>query len=89
MIEMTLMLGLWGVINLVTFAIYGLDKYKARHHKWRISEATLLLLAAVGGSAGALVAMQVFRHKTQHLKFKLGVPALLVLQLACVYVWGK
>ena len=54
--------------NLLTFVTYGIDKYKARHKKWRIPEATLLLLAALGGSIGALLAMRVFRHKTLHRK---------------------
>ena len=60
--------------NLLTFVTYGIDKYKARHNKWRIPEATLLLLAALGGSIGALLAMRVFRHKTLHRKFRYGVP---------------
>ena len=77
--------------NLLTFVTYGIDKYKARHKKWRIPEATLLLLAALGGSIGALLAMRVFRHKTQHKKFRYGVPALLLVQLAiaCVFIWGR
>jgi uncharacterized membrane protein YsdA (DUF1294 family) len=78
------------VLNVVTFCVYGIDKWKARHHRWRISEATLLVLAAVGGSVGALLGMQVFRHKTQHLKFKYGVPAILLLQIAlCAYLLLK
>ena len=77
--------------NLLTFVTYGIDKYKARHNKWRIPEATLLLLAALGGSIGALLAMRVFHHKTQHKKFRYGVPALLLVQLAiaCVFIWGR
>jgi uncharacterized membrane protein YsdA (DUF1294 family) len=78
------------VLNVVTFCVYGIDKWKARHHRWRISEASLLVLAAVGGSVGALLGMQVFRHKTQHLKFKYGVPAILLLQIAlCAYLLLK
>ena len=78
-------------INLLTFVTYGVDKWKARHNRWRIPEATLLLLAALGGSIGALLAMRVFRHKTQHKKFRYGVPALLLVQLAiaCVFIWGR
>lgn len=68
--------------NLLTFVIYGIDKYKARHNHWRVREASLLLLAALGGSIGALLAMRVFRHKTQHKKFRYGVPAILLVQLA-------
>lgn len=75
-------------VNLLTFISYGIDKWKARHNRWRIPEATLLLLAALGGSIGALLAMKVFRHKTQHKKFRYGVPAILIVQLAvaCVIV---
>lgn len=69
-------------VNLLTFVIYGIDKYKARHNHWRVREASLLLLAALGGSVGALLAMRVFRHKTQHKKFRYGVPAILIIQLA-------
>ncbi len=67
--------------NLLTFVTYGIDKYKARHNHWRVREASLLLLAALGGSIGALLAMRVFRHKTQHKKFRFGVPAILLVQL--------
>lgn len=73
------------VISVVTFVTYGVDKYKAKHNKWRISEAMLLLLAALGGSVAALLAMFVFRHKTKHTKFVMGVPAILILQLAIIY----
>ncbi len=78
-------------VNLLTFVTYGVDKWKARHNRWRIPEAALLLLAALGGSIGALLAMRVFRHKTQHKKFRYGVPALLLVQLAiaCVFIWGR
>lgn len=77
--------------NLLTFVTYGIDKWKARHNRWRVREAALLLLAALGGSIGALLAMRVFRHKTQHKKFRYGVPALLLVQLAiaCVFIWGR
>lgn len=69
-------------VNLLTFATYGIDKYKARHARWRVREASLLLLAALGGSIGALLGMHLFRHKTQHKKFRYGVPAILLVQLA-------
>ena len=70
------------VINAVAFIVYGIDKLKARKGRWRISEATLLLLALVGGSIGAWLGMKVWQHKTMHLKFKYGLPAILLLQLA-------
>ena len=69
-------------INVVTFIVYGIDKYKAKKAKWRISEATLLLLAVLGGSAGAWVGMKVWHHKTMHKKFKYGIPAILLIQIA-------
>ncbi len=53
------------IINVVTFALYGIDKWKAIHNKWRIREATLLITALIGGSLGAFIAMQMFRHKTK------------------------
>lgn len=69
-------------INIITFATYGIDKMKAKRNKWRISEATLLLLALCGGSLGAWAGMKVWHHKTKHLKFKYGVPAIILLQIA-------
>ena len=53
-------------INIVTFLVYGIDKWKAKQGSWRISEATLLMLAVIGGTIGALLGMQVWRHKTMH-----------------------
>lgn len=69
-------------INAVTFIVYGIDKYKAKKAKWRISEATLLLLAVLGGSVGAWVGMKVWHHKTMHKKFQYGIPAILLIQIA-------
>ena len=69
-------------INAVTFIVYGIDKYKAKKAKWCISEATLLLLAVLGGSVGAWVGMKVWHHKTMHKKFKYGIPAILLIQIA-------
>lgn len=70
------------VINIVTFFVYGLDKWKARRAKWRIREAALLTLAVLGGSVGAWLGMNVWRHKTKHAKFKYGIPIILILQIA-------
>ena len=72
------------IINIATFFVYGFDKHRARSHRRRISERTLLTLAAVGGSIGAWMGMRTFRHKTQHAMFRYGVPAILLLQLALV-----
>jgi len=71
-------------INVLTFAVYGIDKWKARHGSWRISEATLLILAAVGGSIGALTGMEVWHHKTMHAKFKYGLPLILLAQIVLI-----
>ena len=73
------------IINVVTFFVYGIDKRKARLNRWRIPESTLLLLAALGGSVGALLGMKVFRHKTKHKKFTIGVPLILVIQVAIAF----
>ena len=70
------------VINAVAFIVYGIDKLKARKGRCRIPEATLLLLAIVGGSIGAWLGMKAWHHKTMHLKFKYGLPAIILLQLA-------
>ena len=70
------------IINVVTFFTYGLDKLKARKAMWRIRETSLLLLAVLGGSIGAWLGMKVWHHKTQHKKFKYGIPAIMVIQLA-------
>ncbi|MGO5201305.1 DUF1294 domain-containing protein [Prevotellaceae bacterium LCP21S3_C11] len=69
-------------INAVAFIMYGIDKYKAKKAKWRIPEATLLLLAVLGGSIGAWMGMKVWHHKTKHKKFKYGIPAILLIQIA-------
>ena len=74
------------VINVITFLIYGIDKWKAKQGSWRISEATLLLLAVIGGSIGALLGMQVWHHKTMHKKFKYGLPLILLSQIALIYI---
>lgn len=76
------------LINLVTFVAYGIDKYKAKHDKWRTPEATLLWLAALGGTIGAWAGMQVWHHKTLHRKFRFGVPAIFLLQIVlAVYLF--
>lgn len=75
------------LINLLTFAAYGIDKRKAQKNAWRIKESTLLLLAVAGGSVGALLGMQIFRHKTKHPKFTVGVPLILLVQIGLAVWW--
>ena len=72
-------------INALTFIVYGVDKWRAVHNRWRIPEATLLGLAVIGGSVGALLGMKVWHHKTRHRKFVFGLPAILVIQLIIAY----
>ena len=71
----------YAVVNLVVFAMYGIDKFKAKHNLWRIPEATLLM-GAVFGVVGALVGMYVFRHKTKKAKFVITVPLIAMAELA-------
>ena len=61
-------------------------KWKAKQGSWRISEATLLILAAIGGSIGALLGMKIWHHKTMHKKFKYGLPLILLVQIALIYL---
>lgn len=73
-------------VNLVTFAVYGIDKAKAKRGAWRVPEKTLFLLPLLGGSLGALLGMKVFRHKTKHWYFVWGIPLILVAQIALA-IW--
>jgi len=78
------------LINIITLILYGIDKWKAKHNMWRIPEATLIILAAVGGSVGAFAAMKLFHHKTMHKKFYIGVPVIIILQIAlCLTIYLK
>ncbi len=70
------------IINLIAFLTFGADKRRARRDRRRVRESTLFLLAAIGGSIGALLGMYVFRHKTRHWYFCVGIPAILILQIA-------
>ena len=86
-------------LNIVTFLVYGIDKWKAKRAKWRIREAALLGLAVLGGSIGALQGMKVWHHKTMHkggtrdvdnivggYQFKYGLPLILLVQIALIFV---
>uniref|UniRef100_UPI004055D1BF DUF1294 domain-containing protein n=1 Tax=Acetatifactor sp. TaxID=1872090 RepID=UPI004055D1BF len=72
------------IVNIVGFAMMGIDKQKAIRGAWRIPEASLFTAAIIGGSIGSILGMQVFRHKTKHWYFKYGMPAILLLQIIIV-----
>ena len=69
------------IINIIALIMYGADKRKAIKNEWRISEKALIGVAVIGGSIGALLGMKMFRHKTKHLKFTIGVPLVLIIQV--------
>lgn len=77
------------VWNILVFFLYGADKRKARRGNWRVSEKTLLLSAVLMGGAGALLGMRVFRHKTKHIKFQVGVPLALILNVGVIYLGAR
>ena len=78
------------VMSILGFAMMWIDKKKAIGHRRRISENTLMLVAAFGGAAGSWLGMEIFRHKTKHLKFIVGVPVLLLFQVAAIlFLNGK
>ena len=81
---MNIILGYLLAVNIATFFLYGIDKYKAKKNQWRISEATLLTMAAIGGSIGAWAGMRLWHHKTMHKKFKYGIPLIIIMQIALV-----
>lgn len=74
------------IISLTAAALTIADKYKATHHRWRIPEAALFTVAALGGSAAMWLTMQMIRHKTRHRRFMWGLPLILLVQIAAV--WG-
>ena len=73
-----------GTLTLAGFLMMGIDKRKAIKHTWRIPEASLFIVAMIGGSAGVLLGMYAFRHKTRHIGFVYGIPAILILQIAAI-----
>lgn len=81
-----MMAGYLIIINIIAFYLYGVDKRKARKGKWRIPENTLLGVALIGGSLGALLGMYLFHHKTKHWKFKILVPLFLVLHVIICFL---
>jgi len=78
---MDFLLGYLSLLNILSLIIMVHDKRNAKNHKWRVSEATLITISLLGGSIGILMGMYIFRHKTNHLKFTLGIPLILLLNL--------
>lgn len=78
-------------VNIVTFALYGIDKHRAKKGRWRIPERTLLLLLPLlGGSVGGILGMAAFHHKTRHWYFRVGLPVIFLLQAAAaVYLAAR
>lgn len=74
-----------GIMCLISFILFGADKSKAKRHAWRIPEKVLFGSALIGGALGALIGMQVFRHKTKHLSFKILIPLFLILNIVAVF----
>ena len=72
------------VINIVAYIMYGVDKRKAKKHEWRTPEAYLIGIALAGGSVGAFAGMKIFHHKTKHVKFFVGIPLIMVIQIAAL-----
>ena len=72
------------MIQLVAIFLTLRDKRSAKRNKWRVKESTLLLVSALGGSVAMLFMMRLIRHKTQHMKFMIGIPAIIVLQVAAI-----
>lgn len=72
------------IINIIAFLAMFIDKRKAKKDRWRIKESTLLILALIGGSIGAILGMYVFHHKTQKPRFYVGIPIIIVLQILLI-----
>lgn len=70
------------IVNITAFTIMGIDKYKAHKHKWRISERSIFIIGLIGGGLGVLFGMGFFHHKTKHLKFTLGIPVVVILNIS-------
>ena len=73
--------------NILLFTLMSIDKQRAKLNQWRISEKTLFILALIGGSVGGILGIYTFRHKTKHLKFTLGFPAIVLFQIISVYLF--
>ena len=80
----TMLLSYFAAVNLIGFALMGIDKYKAKKRAFRIPEATLFIIAVIGGSIGSIIGMYAFRHKTRHRSFVYGMPFILFVQIALI-----
>ncbi len=79
--SLTYLIAYFALVNIIGFALMGIDKRKARKNAFRIPEATLFAMAIIGGSIGSILGMQLFRHKTKHMSFKIVMPVILVFQI--------
>ncbi|MDE6973610.1 MAG: DUF1294 domain-containing protein [Lachnospiraceae bacterium] len=79
-----MLLSYFAAVNLIGFALMGIDKYKAKKRAFRIPEATLFIIAVIGGSIGSILGMYTFRHKTRHRSFVYGMPFILLVQIALI-----
>lgn len=82
----TFLIGYAAIINVIGFALMGIDKLKARKRGFRIPEATLFIIALIGGSIGSIAGMYTFRHKTRHRSFTIGMPVILVIQIIFILI---
>ncbi len=83
----TLLTAYFIILNIIGFALMGIDKYKAKKRAFRIPEATLFIVALIGGSIGSILGMYAFRHKTRHWYFVYGMPAILILQVILIVLF--
>lgn len=82
----TFLIGYPIVINVIGFLLMGIDKFRAKRRGFRVPEATLFIIAIIGGSIGSLLGMHIFRHKTRHRSFTIGMPVILVIQIVFVLI---
>lgn len=78
--------GYFVIVNIISFIVFGIDKYKAKREEWRIQEKVLILLAGIGGCIGSILGMTVFRHKIRKPLFYLGIPGILIFQIMLLYL---
>ena len=83
-VPMLIIIGYLLIVNVIGFVLMLVDKKRAQNNQWRIKEATLFLSAAIGGSIGSMLGMKVFRHKTKHLSFLIGMPVIFIIQVGLV-----